>query len=114
MDRRFEEQLRIENTRWRRRTFVIMIGFVVFLASLSFTIDPLNTLTLVIGLVFYIVTALLIPARWFGRARPEFNTDGPRPALRSKPPSPPARERPFVWPPREGPLPPLPPRPRRR
>ena len=34
MDRRFEEQLRIENTRWRRCTFVIMIGLVVFLACL--------------------------------------------------------------------------------
>ena len=82
MDHLLEEHLRIENTRWCRRTFLIMIGFVGFLDGLSFTSDPDDILTLVIALVFYIVTALLIPARWFGRARPQINTDGPRPALR--------------------------------
>ena len=114
MDRRFEEQLRIENKLWRRRTFVILAGFVAFLASLYFTSDPDDTLTLAIGLVFYYITVLLIPDSWFGPGRPKLTTDGPRPALRSQPPPPPSRERPLEWPPREGPLPPLPERPRRR
>lgn len=100
MDQRFEEQLRIDNQRWRRRSFVIVAGFVGFLVSLYFTSDPDDTLTLAIALVFYFVTVLLIPDRWFGRARPELitdapRTDGPRPALRSQPPPPPARKRPF-------------------
>ena len=104
MDHRFEEQLRIDNQRWRRRSFVIVAGFVGFLVSLYFSSDPNDTFTLAIALVLYFVTVLLIPDRWFGRGRP---------ALRSQQP-PPARERPLYWPPREGALPPLPERPRRR
>ena len=114
MDQRFEEQLRIENIRWRRRTFVILFGFLAFLVSLYFVSDPADTLTLAIGLVFYFVTVLLIPNSWFARSRPELTTNGPRPALRSQPPPPPASSGPLYWPPREGPLPPLPQRPRRR
>ena len=82
MDHRFEEQLRIDNQRWRRRSFVIVAGFVGFLVSLYFTSDPDDTLTLAIALVLYFIIVLLIPDRWFGRARPELTTDGPGPKAR--------------------------------
>ena len=114
MDRRFEEQLRVENQRWRRRTFIVFLGFIGFLAGLYLSSDPDDILTLAIGLVIYFAIVMLVPHRWFGRIRPELDTDGPRPALRSQPPKPPSRIEPLYWPPREGPLPPLPPRPRRR
>ena len=91
MDRDFEERLRIDSQRVRRRALVLVAGFVGFLASLGFSSDPGDTLALAIALVFCFIAVRLIPDRWFGRGRPDLitpspRTDGPRPALRSRPP----------------------------
>ena len=114
MDHRFEEQLRIDSKRWRRRAFILIAGFLAFLASLFFVRDPDHTLALAIGMVFFFLIVILLPDSWFGSHRPGLVTDGPRPALRSQPPPAPSRKRPLYSPPREGPLPPLPEKPRRR
>ena len=71
LDRDFEEQLRIDTQRARRRSFVILAGFAGFLASLCFSKDPDDTLQLAIALVFSFITVRLIPDRWFGRDRSE-------------------------------------------
>ena len=110
MDRDFEERLRIDAQRVRRRSFAVLAGF---LASLCFSKDPDDTLQLAVALVFSCVTVRLIPDRWFGRARSELfsqplRMNGPRPAFRSQPPPAPARRNPAHSPPREGPLQPLP------
>ncbi|MDE0166774.1 MAG: hypothetical protein OXH92_21245 [Bryobacterales bacterium] len=116
MDHHYREHLRIDTLRARRRAYVIIAGFAGFLATLYFTSDPDDTLTLAIALVFYFVTVLIVPDRWFGRGALDRHDDsssasGPQPALRKQPPAAPARLQ--AWPAREGPLPPLPPGARR-
>ena len=109
LDRDFEERLRIDAQRVRRRSFAVLAGFAGFLASLCFSKDPDDTIQLALALVFSCITVRLIPDRWFGRDRSRLfsqplRTNGPQPALRSQPPPAPARRNPAHSPPREGPL----------
>ena len=118
MDRQYREQHRIDTLRSRRRSCLIIAGFAGFLTALYFTSDPDDTLTLAIALVFYFVTVLLVPDRWFGSDRLDESDrspppDGPLPAVRSQPPPAPTRGNTRHDPPRYGPIPP-PPRPRQR
>ena len=74
MDRDFEERLRIDAQRVRRRSFAVLAGFAGFLASLCFSKDPDDTLQLAVALVFSCITVRLISDRWFGRDRSELFT----------------------------------------
>lgn len=67
MDRHYRERLRIDTLRARRRSFVIIAGFLGFLAALLFTSNPDDTLTFAIVLVAYFFTVLVASDRGFGR-----------------------------------------------
>ncbi len=107
----------------RRRIYWIFAGIAAFGLSMPFAQVPEHYLAIGVACVTCLIVIVFAPGRWFCRSqpqlvsdrpRPELAASGPRPGLRKQPP--PVPERPPVthWPLRTEPLPPLPPRPRRR
>ena len=106
----------------RRRLYAILLSTGVFTLMMPFVQQSDHFLAIGIGCISFLFVLVFVPGRWFFRprppiarnpSRPEIRSGGPRPRLRSQPPPAPIRGPLTYWPPREGPLPPLPPRPRR-